>query len=208
MLKRCTLTQNKFIDEKRIKMVDERTRRMALNITDNKGVVYSIFLYFREGNQRLTKAKFGQITDEIKDWCWFIAKNISPDKTGKRTVTIVQPQASAVSPSVHKRGDNQSRETLPKTKSSQINVKANHKAIVQESNHKNTAIESNNKHINTGESAVSSPNIIKQNSTHGNVDTQLIEALNKLANLKTEGFLTEDEFISAKAKILASLQKD
>lgn len=183
--------ESKFIDEKRIKMVDHRTRKIELNITDNTGVMYGICLYLREGNQRLTKAKFGKVTDEIKEWCWFISAELSPEKTGKRVVKIVQPQPIVARPTVNKPELKATPTEAVKTELAQ--AKANESASGEK--------------LNTAKSvqpAVKVENI----SGSSKIDTQLIEALNKLANLKAQGFLTEDEFVSAKAKILANLQKE
>ncbi|GHE88507.1 SHOCT domain-containing protein [Thalassotalea profundi] len=198
------MLENKFIDEKRIKMVDDRTRKLAVNLTDDKGTVYSVFLYFREGNQRLTKAKFGQITDEIKEWCWFISAQLSPDKTGKRIVEIVQPKIVKTQPSVNKPTVNIPESTAKVEGTEYLNVDHESNNKVKLDSDKNT------KNIQTVPSNKETKVINKktQNTDSSNIDTQLIEALNKLANLKAKGFLTEDEFISAKAKILANLQNE
>ncbi|XQW85004.1 hypothetical protein ACOYR1_18065 [Thalassotalea piscium] len=170
------MLENQFIAEKRIKMVDQRTRKLELIIGDNTDMEYGICLYFREGNQRLTKAKFGTITDELKDWCWFIANKISPEQTGKRIVKTVQPQPVRV-PSTPRQVV-----TKPIPKAEEV------------------------KSTPTPQTVKKRGDESESNRNSSELDTQLIDALNKLANLKAEGFLTEDEFVNAKTKILANLK--
>lgn len=192
------LLESKFIDEKRIKMVDHRTRKIDLNITDKDGVVYGICLYFREGNQRLTKAKFGKITDEIKEWCWFISKQMSPEKTGKRIVKIVQPQPQQIV-------------AKPKNKANpEVAADALDTEPASEKSSKPIAVEKPEtaQNVNTSENPKVNLNKAISSINSSDMDTQLIEALDKLANLKAQGYLTDDEFIRAKTKILADLQKE
>ncbi|MGB1198055.1 MAG: hypothetical protein ACPG46_03345 [Thalassotalea sp.] len=177
------LFDKKVAEESRIKMVDNRTRKLELTLTDDNNVAYGLCLYLREGNQRLTKAKFEQITDELKDWCWLFSSVVSPEKTGKRAIKIVQPEPIKTRTVVRK----PKSENIPSPLSNKVSRQSQTANVTQQPLPK---IDTSDKEIN-----------------NSSVDTQLINALGKLADLKAQGFLTDDEFITAKAKILADLQK-
>lgn len=191
------MLESKFIDEKRVKMVDQRTRKIELKITDVEGIVYGICLYMREGNQRLTKAKFGKVTADIKEWCWFISAQLSPEKTGKRIVKIVHPPKVVAKSAPEKPAETQ-KSKLTEQEQASKNSQASEDTATQPPTSLPNKPQAN-EHIKEKKS---------DGVDSSSIDTQLIEALNKLANLKSKGYLTEDEFISAKAKILANLQKD
>ena len=49
-------------------------------------------LYYRKGNQRLTKVKYEKALDQCIDWCWFIAKQINPEHCAVRKAKSSPPR--------------------------------------------------------------------------------------------------------------------
>lgn len=67
----------------REKMVDNHTRQFTLTIVAN-GHQYPICLYYRRGNQRLTKTKFTLVLEQVINFCWQLSATITPEHTGER----------------------------------------------------------------------------------------------------------------------------
>ena len=167
-----------FAKEHRLKMIDEKHRKIQLCLTDDNKKRYLICLYFRIGNIRHTKLKYSKVIDKAIDWQWLFAQHINPCSTSKRKILVktlkakpVQRQDSNVVPQVS---------TESKPEESLIELEA----IPDDALDKQTVNdEANNSHI----------------------DAKLVAALDKLVALKKQGYLDENEFDTAKAKILKDL---
>lgn len=182
-----------FANEQVDKMVDGKIRQVSLLLTDNQKHSYTVCLYMRKGSNRITKKAYSKVIDDLIDWCWLIGEKINADETEIRKVkSIAFPQnkaeakhhqAAAIIPVIHEM-DNASQ-SLP-TDDISPTLK-----IVNE-----------NEHQAENEDISEVHNLGQQKS---NIDTELVNALEKLVSLKQQGFLTMDEFTKAKEKLLKDL---
>ncbi len=156
--------------EQRIKMVDDKIRHIDIVLTDNNNKSYSVCLYYRQGNQRLTKIKYERVLEQCMDWCWFIAEQLNEAQTGHRNSQQEQQSVnSTITPAIA-----------------------------------NVPIQ--NQPIEPHETSASDKAITPNPTTiYCETDTEIIDALDKLANLKQQGFLNESEFELAKIKLLQDL---
>ena len=193
-----------FVNEKVDKMVDGKIRQISLLLTDKQKNSYTVCLYMRKGSDRITKKSYVKVINELIDWCWLIGETINADNMGERKVNStvlaedkrdnkstnnnknsLHNQAAAIRP-VTPKVDNTSQPQVTDELSSTLNsVNDNHHLAELAGD------ESNEVH-----------NQIHQENT---IDTELINALEKLVNLKQQGFLTMDEFSKAKEKLLKGL---
>ncbi|GLX78220.1 hypothetical protein tinsulaeT_15600 [Thalassotalea insulae] len=187
--------------EQREKMVDDRIRKCELLITDSDKNSYRVCNYFRKGNQRLTKAKFEQATEQLIDWCWKISSVMNPQHTEARKIPV---QAEVTLANT----DSKIKEKL-ETKESILKP-----TVSQEAQQPSKAIDVNT----TAQLAQTTEGINKtkentSNAAQTDLDPQqklqqeltslsIVEALEKLAQLKQQSLLTEQEFEQAKSKIL------
>jgi hypothetical protein len=193
-----------FFNERVDKMVDGKIRQISLLLTDNKNNNYTVCLYMRKGGDRITKKSYAKVIDELIDWCWFIGEAINVDETDKREplgllkkntvskltgndTTLLHNQAAAIRVVDHKT-NSASQPLVPDKLSSTL-------AVISENNHSSGL---------TGDEINAVHNKVQ---TKNRVDTELINALEKLVNLKEQGFLTTDEFSQAKEKLLKDLFK-
>ncbi|OKY26678.1 hypothetical protein [Thalassotalea sp. PP2-459] len=179
-----------FKEEKRHKMVDNKVRKVVMIIHLQNQETKQLCLYLREGNQRLTKARFEQVQQQVIDWCWLISHQLCKGTTEKR---VIKPKP--VEPTQKQRVTHTSiqsaaakankQETTPTHDSSQHTEKAmtNHKAP---------------KH----QDAKPAQKVTAKNEDN---DEVLINSLNKLLELKSQGFLSEEEFNRSKARIIDKL---
>lgn len=170
-----------FKEEKRHKMIDNKVRKVSMVLTDSDKKTYSLCLYLREGNQRLTKLRFEHVQVQVIDWLWQLSNILAPTATEKRLIQEAQvrpiskakkPKAPTIKPSV--------------------------------------GVENNEK-VTTVTKTPSTPTTDtkpKSNQSSKQTDEQLINALNKLLELKAQGFLTEEEFANSKAKVLSQFNKE
>ena len=171
-----------FEQEHRDKMVDDKVRKITLKLSTIKAEEHLICVYLREGNQRLTKAKYYDVIDYLIDWNWYFSSQVNRTETPKRVIkeaVVTKVQKSKTAPS-----------------HSTLTTKSN-----QEVHDNNETNNINTKENNT--SALTSSAAKKQSTTK--VDTKLIDALNKLVTLKEQGYLTEEEFALAKQNLLENL---
>lgn len=158
-----------FNQAHRHKLINDETRQVLLYLTDKNAKTHVVCLYFRKGNQRLTKAKYFDILESLIDWNWFIASQLNPQATTARPLKV----------------------TVVKSAIKKVFKKANAEP----------------KSIDAPE--IENPLPSKQTAPvlHDIVahDSELISALDKLVDLKQQGFLTDEEFSLAKAKILSDM---
>ena len=158
-------------------MIDNKQRKIQLRLTDNNNIVYIFCLYFRVGNIRHTKLKYNTVINKVIDWNWLFSSVINAKSTEKRKIRVKQTAEKSVLLS---------------------NAKTRQAAIIKPL--KSEFTDNNSDAINTDSSAATSNN---EDTT--NKDTELVAALDKLVEMKKQGYLNESEFNAAKAKILKSL---
>jgi len=186
------------------KMVNGKVRQISLELTDKTNNKYVICLYLRKGSNRITKRKYFTVVDDVINWCWLMAQQINPEQMGKRAV---KPAVKAVENS-----DKQPAKNIPlhhqaaairtatKTKA-QPNVKSTIKVqadCAKEQEDVSTVLQQ------TAPQTIDNAHRADLPVT-GSVDSELVNALEKLVTLKQQGFLTEEEFSQAKATLLKSL---
>ncbi|GAW94995.1 MULTISPECIES: SHOCT domain-containing protein [Colwellia] len=189
-----------FHNEKIDKMVDGKVRRISLSINTSKKNKYIICLYLRKGNDRITKNSYFAVVDDVINWCWLIAAKINSQHTSKRGLkasisaadialaehkshddTPLHTQAAIIRPATHPQPTLAVNEQVP---TAEIPIaQGNSDAIILSNYHDSTAI------------------------TAAKVETELVNALEKLVKLQQQGFLSADEFSQAKAKLLDCLNK-
>jgi hypothetical protein len=192
-----------FVNEKIDKMVDGKIRQVAVLLTDNRNNCYTVCLYMRKGSNRITKKSYTKVINDLFDWCWFIGEKINADNTEKRKVkqivlpkektnnistknnnTSLHNQAAAIRPVTHKIDNARQTRATDEPSSKLKVVNNNHSAEL------------------VGKESREAHNQVHQNNT---INTELVDALEKLVNLKQQGFLTTDEFSKAKEKLLKDL---
>jgi len=192
-----------FVKEKIEKMVDGKVRQISLLLTDKQKNSYTVCLYMRKGSNRITKKHYIQVVNELIDWCWFIGERLNPDEFNKRKVkSIVLPndkadinasnnktslhnQAAAIRPVKHQM-DNASRTLVTDEHFPILNVVNQEKNLAELAGDKNSENHRRTHEKNT-------------------INTELVDALEKLVSMKQQGFLTMDEFSKAKEKLLKGL---
>ncbi len=167
-----------FAKEHRLKMIDEKQRKIQLCLTDDQKKRYLICLYFRVGNIRHTKLKYSKVIDKAIDWQWLFAQHINPSATSKRKVLVKTQSKKPI----------QSQKPFSST----------------EVNPNSTPADNLTEQVSSTEDNLNQKAVAIEEST-SHIDADLVAALDKLVALKKQGFLDENEFDTAKAKILKDL---
>jgi hypothetical protein len=167
-----------FGQEQRRKVIDNQQRKIQIKLTDNQKNSYLVCLYFRVGNIRMTKIKYSKVIENVIDWHWLFAQRINASVTKKRKMKV----------SVANIGDS--------TKSKSAHPPMTKSVTPSHSPKEFSATSQQDSHKNPGDKSV---------IANANVDTELVDALDKLAELRKQGYLDEQEFNTAKAKILKDL---
>lgn len=189
-----------FAKEKVDKMVDGKIRQVSLSFTDMHNKKYDICLYMRKGSDRVTKKKYSVVVNDVVDWCWLIASKINPNETKKR-------KEKAIVLSNH---------PINKTKQATEQMPLHEQAAM---NRQHTPLQKEFQQVAEIRSAVETPEVVdveasnevvmgnEQQGTNQNttIDTELVNALEKLVDLKQQGFLTHEEFTKAKENLLSRL---
>jgi hypothetical protein len=191
-----------FVHETVDKMVDGKIRQISLLLTDKQKNSYTVCLYIRKDSDRITKKSYVKVIDELMDWCWFIGEVINADETDKRKslvllkkntesklinndTTLLHNQASAIRVVNHKQNST-SQLLVPDKTSPTLDFVNENKYSAELASDKSNAVDN-------------------QIHPKNRVDTELVNALERLVNLKKEGFLTIDEFSKAKERVLKDL---
>ncbi|WP_426358976.1 hypothetical protein ACPUVO_01655 [Pseudocolwellia sp. HL-MZ19] len=170
-----------FEQEHRDKMVDDKVRQISVKLITSQSEQYHICAYLREGNQRLTKEKYHNVIDHIIDWNWYFSALINKNETPERPVKT---------PEVKPKLKPEKAKVITPIKTKEVlDKKVEPTSLAEEKVTQSSVVESST----------------AKTKTKAKVDTKLIEALNKLAVLKQQGYLTEEEFALAKANLLESL---
>jgi len=166
-----------FATIRREKMTDEKVREVHLNLETDKEA-YKGCVYLRKGNQRFTKAKFEAVLEQVLDLSWHLSHTSLPEQTQDRSYQ----------PPVETKKTIKRRPNLNKAPTAAVAPALKTK--------ENTVAETSDKTIALN--TASEETTIQQ-------DNDIVEALNKLAQLKQSGLLTEQEFTEAKAKLLKKI---
>ena len=175
-----------FGNEHRIKMMNDKHRKIQLCFTDEHKQRYMICLYYRVGNIRHTKLKYQQTIDNTIDWQWLFSQFINPNATTKRKVKAKPTPIKVVASS--------------ENKSPAMNISSS------------DTFEDNSTMVgpNNDELAAQSTDIRSTETSTNSIDitatkSSLVADLDKLVMMKKQGYLNESEFNAAKAKILQDL---
>jgi len=190
-----------FANEKIDKMVDGKVRQITLLFTDNRKNSYTVCLYMRKGSDRITKKSYTKVINELVDWCWFIGEKLNKDDTEKRIVKptlpkekpVIKPVKESVT-SLHHQGDT-IRPIAKKTENESPSI------VDSEDSSTPLVVNENNQTV-TSTSEKNSEGSFNQSPA---INTELVDALEKLVDLKQQGFLTTEEFSKAKETLLKSL---
>ncbi|MBU2894598.1 SHOCT domain-containing protein [Colwellia sp. D2M02] len=189
-----------FQREQTDKMVDGKVRKISLSISEPQKINATVCLYLRKGSDRITKKGYFVVIDELIDWCWLIANTINASNTGTRAPlpnknTIpAQPTMITDTAPLHQQAD-----TLRPTVHVEEANLSNQESLAP-TNNAFSADDLNTDSINKNDRST-----ITKASEPGVIDTELVNALEKLVQLNKQGFLSADEFAQAKAKLLSSL---
>jgi len=207
-----------FTKEHVDKMIDGKIRQISVQLTDKQKHNYVVCLYMRKGSNRITKKSYAKVIDELIDWCWLIGKQINAGQTSERKVKAVAEsaesaaqmaaqqkkaaplhnQAAAIRPATHKTLVEPAEQSKTQAKPT-FNPNPKAKVIVA-----NATEQVANKVVAKPKAPQTSAAIVAKH-TNSTIDTELVNALEKLVALKQQGFLTTDEFAQAKAKLLKNL---
>ena len=180
-----------FHIEQIAKMTDGKVRRISLAISTETKKRHIICLYLRKGSDRITKKGYFTVVDETIDWCWLIAQNINGEQTGERS--FKSKSATDIAHTEHKTHDD-----TPLHKQAAIirPVPLPRENVVESEKVAEVAIsvKSNDEITLVDNHAATTIELAK-------VETDLVNALEKLVKLQQQGFLTTDEFEQAKAKL-------
>jgi hypothetical protein len=69
-----------FTKEQSEKIANDQNRQIKI-ILSGKDENYTIILYLRKGNNRVTSAKYFEVVDKLIDLCWVISKRLNPNVT-------------------------------------------------------------------------------------------------------------------------------
>ena len=195
-----------FAKEKVDKMVVGKVRQISLSFTDIQNKNYIICLYMRKGSDRVTKKSYSVVINDLIDWCWLIATKINPDETKKRKKKPVISSEPIIDSAEKKHNENSLHSSSHSFSYSQaaINRSAAHEALkAQHSAEEELAQQARvTREANEANESKATVEPLSQKST---IDTELVNALEKLVDLKQQGFLTQEEFTKAKENLLRSL---
>jgi len=187
--------RNVFATEQVDKMIDGKIRQINLLVTDVNKKAYTICLYMRKGSDRITKKTYSVVIDDVIDWCWLIAEKINSAETEKRKKKAIIPSEEPDNAQ-----EEYQRETPLHNQAAAIR-NVTHEADKATRSKEYTVPEEQLKIVGK----VDNSEKIKQAPQYNTVDTELVNALEKLVELKQQGFLTQAEFIKAKENLMQSL---
>jgi hypothetical protein len=190
-----------FVKEKADKMVDDKVRQVTLLLNAKRNKSYTVCLYLRKGNNRITRKSYTKAVNELIDWCWLLGNKINPEHTEKRTIkpTMLPKEKSETTLAKNHNASlhNQAAAIRPTT-----NKKANNSKPTVSASNSNITIESEH---SVGSVEIESNDVGSKAHLDNTINTELVDALDKLVSLQQQGFLTIDEFSKAKEKLLKDL---
>lgn len=180
--------RNVLAKEQVDKMIDGKVRQVSLSITDTQGKNYIICLYMRKGSDRITKKKYSTVIDDLIDWCWLIAEKINPNNTTKRKK---KPVVESTESTIH---------SIEKTQT----PLHNQAAAIRSATHESAKPFQNQEPKKRSVDITNNSEAVIQ-STEKSINTELVNALERLVDLKQQGFLTQAEFTKAKENLMKGL---
>jgi hypothetical protein len=171
--------RTRFIIEYCKKMVSKQTRNIEIILSD-KDDNYTVCLYLRKGNNRVTGTKYYEVIDIIIDLCWVISKRINPRLTETRLIPAVVKMAVSAQRAAGRQ---------PK-KHDKVEYSDESKAKPE------VAVTKSEKTLKHDIPKGGSP---MDQTAH---EVKVVDALEKLARLHQQGHLTPEEFKLAKTKLL------
>lgn len=191
-----------FAKERANKMIDGKIRQITLKLVDKQKHTYTICLYMRKGSDRITQNSYVSVIVKLVDWCWLIAQQINPDSTEERkhnvTSTVVEygQEQDKQEVLLHKQAAIRSVTDKPVSNEEVLDPSESIELVEAVSIAKD----------NKKEIEVEKQTFDSQEQKKGKlIGTELVNTLEKLVNLKQQGFLTSQEFSQAKAKLFKSL---
>lgn len=181
-----------FSKEKVDKMIEGKIRQVNLSLTDRNDKNYIVCLYMRKGSNRVTKKTYSVVIEDLIDWCWLIAAKINVEQTGIRKQKTVLASSAPI-----KNNNAQNQKSL------HDEAAASRLAIQKAAQVQKRAESELQNEPEINESADPSTKA----KPSGAVDTNLVNALEKLVKLRQQGFLTQEEFTTAKENLLRSLSE-
>ena len=180
-----------FHTEQIDKMVDGKVRQINLVVNTYQKHRFIICLYLRKGSDRITKKSYFDVVDDVINWCWLISTSINNTHTEKRSSEAERKSTNTSQPE-HKCSDD-----TPLHKQAAIIRPATHL-------HKQGIAEQQSEQLTETQPSTNNSETV-MNSIKA--EAELVNAIEKLGKLHQQGFLSEDEFKQAKAKLLESLTK-
>jgi len=101
-----------FTTEHSDKMYDDKTRHIEI-ILFVKDDSYTVCLYLRKGNNRVTGTKYHEVIDILIDLCWSISKGINPKATETRLIPSVKLSRPSAAVSIRQHFAPQQRKNDP-----------------------------------------------------------------------------------------------
>ena len=155
------------------KMLDEQTRTVEIILTDQKGS-YTICLYLRKGNTRVTGKSYSEVVDTLIELCWIISKRLNPLVTETRVIPTTAFSRANFAMSA------QQPSPLPDPAPS-------------------TKHDDPDEELATPKVAVQKTLEVPQEKV---AVVDVVDALDKLVDLHKKGYLSDAEFSLAKTKLL------
>jgi len=186
-----------FTKETIDKMIAGKIRQINLSLTDTQNKNYVVCLYMRKGSDRVTKKTYSVVIEDVIDWCWLMAENINPDSTDVRkpkpTISTTVSAKNIVEQNYNKTILHD--QAIVNRLSAYQQMKSQHRADIELP-----------KEVTIQEEVYKNDREMDDKQTK-RVDTYLVNALEKLVDLRQQGFLTEEEFIKTKENLLLSLSE-
>lgn len=189
-----TNLREQFRKEKREKMMSGRVRKVMLTLLDNEHHEYLICAYVRKGDNRITREKFTDVIERLMDWHWLFSSAIAPEQTEQRQSKVANQHehVAPISGLFQPKNNTVKQVELAKSSTSNITTDSNQSCPTED-----LPAQTDKGNVKVDHSDESSARV--------KADSDLVTALEKLAQLKQQGMLTEQEYQSAKEKILEDL---
>jgi hypothetical protein len=185
-----------FEKEQVKKLIDGEIRQISLSFTDTHKKNYTVCLYMRKGSDRVTKKTYSVVIDDLIDWCWLIAEKINAQGTKdrkKKPVISSEPEIDSVMKKYNQTSLYNQHAAIRPTK---------HEPLKPLQNSEDDLPQENTEAVVEAEKKAE---VVDQRNPNNTINTELVYALEKLVDLKKQGFLTLEEFTKAKENLISSL---
>lgn len=194
-----------FAKENRVKMVDDKVRQISLLLVDKHQHKVAICLYYRKGNQRLTRARYSDVLSQVIDWQWFISEKVNNKTPVRPLPTPSKTQKAAMANSI-----TNAAPLAENDESTYVAISVAEEVTAPTTYAEDEETSANDEHqlAQAIAETISEQAAKKEQSTMANSDSEIIFAIDKLVELKQAGHLTDHQFEVAKAKLLKGLITD